>query len=272
VASLLTDLSVPALARATEENWVAAYCEMFRQWERGRVSEAPGMLWYGCDEPDPQLNGVIHTACSVAQIDQSIARVLADFRSWGVPARWWTFPSTQPDDLGYRLEAHDLERESDLPGMAIDLRAVTERPLSAGVTITQVQSPSEMDQFVQIYATCFGYSASFAAAQREIYAATSLGREAAPWRHYLAWPDGQPVASCTAHLGAGVVGLYDVATMPQTRGRGIGAAITVEALVGARTEGFRAGILQATVMGRPIYERLGFETVCSFGQYRLDAV
>lgn len=272
MASLLKDLSAPALARATEENWVAAYCDMFRHWERGRVHEAPGLLWYGCDEPNPQLNGVIHTACTVAEIDPSIALVLADFRSRGVPARWWTFPSTQPDDLGRRLEAQGLVRESDLPGMAIDLRAVTERPLSAGVTITQVESAAEMDQFVQIYATCFGYSVAFAAAQREIYGATTLGRGAAPWRHYLAWLDGQTVGSCTAYLGAGVVGLYDVATMPQARGRGIGAAMTVAALVGARTEGFHAGILQATAMGRPVYERLGFETVCSFGQYRLDTV
>jgi GNAT superfamily N-acetyltransferase len=52
-----------------------------------------------------------------------------------------------------------------------------------------------------------------------------------------------------------------VGTIPSARGLGIGAAITLKPLLDARAQGYRYGVLFATEMGQPVYERIGFRVV-----------
>jgi GNAT superfamily N-acetyltransferase len=72
---------------------------------------------------------------------------------------------------------------------------------------------------------------------------------------WLGYVDGRPVTCAIAHVSAGVVGIHFVATLPEARGRGYGAAITSRA---ASTDPTLPAVLQASDLGRPVYERLGF--------------
>lgn len=65
-----------------------------------------------------------------------------------------------------------------------------------------------------------------------------------------------PVPSDPSGLRAHVQGVY---TMPEQRGRGLGAALTRAVLAEAQRRGVKSANLNAAVMGRPMYERMGFE-------------
>ncbi len=99
-----------------------------------------------------------------------------------------------------------------------------------------------------------------------MHAALGLG-DAQPLQRYLALLGGAPVAIAVLFLGAGVAGIYEVATVPAARRKGIGGAVTLEALRQARALGYRVGVLEASPMGFPVYQRLGFQQTCSFDIY-----
>ncbi len=77
---------------------------------------------------------------------------------------------------------------------------------------------------------------------------------------FVGHADGAAVAAAALYLTHGVAGIGWVGCVPSARGRRYAEALTWRAL----REGFRRGAsfanLQASPMGRPVYERMGFAT------------
>jgi ribosomal protein S18 acetylase RimI-like enzyme len=89
------------------------------------------------------------------------------------------------------------------------------------------------------------------------------------WRHYVIRLGDQVVATSSLHLGAGVAGLYNVATRPDQREHGLGTAVTLLAFQEARDLGYTLGTLQTTYPNAlRLYHRMGFEVYCKFGIYQ----
>jgi hypothetical protein len=97
-----------------------------------------------------------------------------------------------------------------------------------------------------------------------------LGAENAPWRLYVGYLDGKPVATNMVLDAAGVAGLFCVGTIPEVRGRGVARPIILQPLLDSLALGYRYGVLFASEMGIPVYEHLGFHRVAiDIGRYVL---
>lgn len=83
-------------------------------------------------------------------------------------------------------------------------------------------------------------------------------------RVFTARLDGRPVGTSIVIRTGEVAGVYGVGTVPEARGRGVGTAASWAAVAAGRAWGCDTIVLQATEMGLPIYERMGFRTVVRY--------
>ena len=84
---------------------------------------------------------------------------------------------------------------------------------------------------------------------------------------YVGYADGDVVSSGLGWRTGRTVGVYSIATIESARRRGYGAAMTARAVADGVVAGCDVAALQASEMGRPIYERLGFRTVVRYAAY-----
>ena len=82
-----------------------------------------------------------------------------------------------------------------------------------------------------------------------------------PMRYFVGYEDDRPVACAAAYVGERENGVYMVATLPEERGKGYGAALTAAAIAAAP---HLPAVLQASDLGQPIYRRLGFQDIGLF--------
>jgi GNAT superfamily N-acetyltransferase len=80
---------------------------------------------------------------------------------------------------------------------------------------------------------------------------------------YEARVGGEPVCVLGTYDNDDDCEVYFVATLPDHRGRGLARRLMGRALNDARERGLTVSSLQATKMGYPIYERLGYEPMCA---------
>lgn len=84
---------------------------------------------------------------------------------------------------------------------------------------------------------------------------------------YVGYVDGSPVATGLGLRTDATIGVYNIATVPAARRRGYGATMTMRVIADGRADGGEVAILQASPMGYPIYERLGFRLVVEYDGY-----
>jgi GNAT superfamily N-acetyltransferase len=77
----------------------------------------------------------------------------------------------------------------------------------------------------------------------------------------LAFVDGAPASTAALMVTDDIAGIYNVATPDRFRRRGLGEATTRAAVAEGARRGCTVTTLQASEMGYPTYERMGYRTV-----------
>jgi GNAT superfamily N-acetyltransferase len=144
---------------------------------------------------------------------------------------------------------HDLIDQ--IPAMACDICDVPATSLPEGYEVIEVDGGDHEEDWVECLAN--GYGLPIGVARLFPPKATDEAR------FFGVTHNGRIVSVSAVLLSDGVAGVYCVATLEEERRKGLGAHLTAHALRVAAESGYTVGVLQATEMGKPIYERLGFK-------------
>lgn len=153
------------------------------------------------------------------------------------------------------LLARGFTRALDLPCMVFQgarCEADPDRAVS-GLHIGTVRDDDGLADFQRVAFEGFGYPVEIAP-----MALTSDLIALPHFTAYVGYVNGAP-AACSATITTGeVTGIYWVSTLAAHRKLGLGAALTAHAVNEGLARGATAVCLQASKMGFPVYQRIGF--------------
>ena len=189
--------------------------------------------------------------------ERVVARVSAFYGARRVPYLLWVMEGTQPDlveqapDLGFTVS-------NGPPAMVMEpIAAPVAAP--AGLEVEPVVDAAGLEDAVTLAAAGFGLDLTLC---RKILTPSVLDDPLV--RVFVVRAGGEPVSTATLVISDEIAGVYTVATPVQHRGRGYGAAVTAAVVEEGRRRGCTLASLQATPMGAPIYERMGFRAVAGY--------
>jgi len=252
------------VVKALEAN-LFSYFTNFGRTPLGELNESSNLLYFATGIASLFHNGVFRARLQVEEVEGTIAKVIDFFAAKQVPFCWWTSNSTQPASLGKYLEAVGLEYLGEFPGMAHDLSNLPSRAYPTDLEIIRVEDRTALSSWLRIAA--IGFDIPVGLVEELLPLEESLGFQSVRYTRYLALWQKTPVAISALYLDAGVAGIYFVATLPSSRGKGFATQLVQTALEDAKKLGYRVGILQASAMGKNVYQRMGFQECCPLEIY-----
>lgn len=255
------------LARLIEEN-LSSKSHDFAKLAGGKL-ETGNPAWFVSGINRAGYNGITFANLEPQGLDSQIEHCLEPFRNAKTPLTWWVGPLSSPGFLGRALQQHGFIHNRDMIGMAAPLnQLVACQPLESGFSFEPILDVSSLAAWMPLFAQTFGIPGDEIPLVMDIFAQLSFA-PGSNWRHYCIRADGQIVATGSLHLGAGVAGLYNIATQPEYRQCGLGREITLLIFEHARQIGCELGTLQTTYPNAlRLYHRIGFEVYCKFGVYQ----
>ena len=183
-----------------------------------------------------------------ANTEDVIARVRSGFSGGHVIFSAW--PTPDLGSYGYGLIGHPPFMVRPTGGSA------PMRP--AELVVDEVTNAASMEAYERVFIEGYPVPELDAHEPGHLLGARFLGGVARLW---VASVDGRAVAGSMAINSRGLVAVEMVATLPDARGKGYGAAVTATA---ALSEPNLPSALIASDDGRGVYERLGFLPISRF--------
>jgi len=195
-----------------------------------------------------------------AELEARLGMTRSHFEEHGRPWSFWCCEDWLAPDLRRRLsrtcEGFGLRLSSELAGMVTE-RIEPPAPRLPALDIRRVESTRTLEDFRTVGSICFHVPI--------VWFSEVFDENVAARRRFVCWVgyrDGVPIATAATVACDDVAGLYNVATLPNYRGRGCGEAITRYAIAAAMRENkVERAVLQSTSQGLSLYQRMGFETV-----------
>jgi GNAT superfamily N-acetyltransferase len=241
---------------------VSMYAYFATLWpERCVYSNVDGVVSLFSGSPIPGFNSV--TVIDATADPATVEEVVNEMAARGYPFTFQQRPETGShyDQL---ITRHQLTRDDPVPLMAHFRTDELKAKPTSGLQC-RVLAPDDVQQHLRVVCTIFDMDFAEAAAFFTPQVMSDVGVYA-----MVGEVDGVIVATGVCVLVDEWAGLFSIGTVAEHRGHGYGAAITAACAHLGYSRGASAAVLQASPMGLPVYERMGFSVQESWSRsYRV---
>jgi hypothetical protein len=245
-----------------------AYNRAMTQWcSKGALHEEGGALLVAGGSWIPLIgNGAFRTGDTVAP-DELLARADTFFarrkRGYTVTVR----DTGEDADLRAACAARRLVAFGDPIPQMICRRRLERTPPPAGVQLREVRDEQGIADFAAVNADAYATYGMPAEVFADMFDRPERMVASPQTSIVVGYRDSRPVATAMSFLSDGVACLQWVGTVADARHLSLGRLVTEWATNTAFDRGATSVTLQASVMGEPLYARLGYETQYHYREY-----
>lgn len=226
------------------------------------IEAEPGWLFGAGSASHPVISNAAFRRDDGVDAGDFVARASEFFAARGRRFSIWLRAGEDTDsDLAAAAEAAGFQAVYEMPEMLLAGELATE-PLPAGAELRRLNDEGEAPGFWEVAKAAYA-SNGF---PPEVFAGYTdhSGLLAENVAAFLVYLDGEPASIAMTIVSHDVAGIYWVGSVERARGLGLGRAVTGAATNAGFELGAEIAALQASPMGRPIYAKLGFETVFDY--------
>jgi ribosomal protein S18 acetylase RimI-like enzyme len=242
---------------AAHLNFVDSSRQLFELDSGVQFADYDGALIGAGSHPHPAISNAVMRRDDEVDAADLIATARGFFAERGRGFSVWVRGGID-EDLTAAAEEDGLNFVYEMPEMICEHR-VEERPVPEGTEITRVTDTEHVGAYWELTGKAYA-SLSFPPELFGYYDRRD-GVLAENVVAFLGYLDGKPVSAAMTIVHDGVAGIYWVGTLEEARGKGLAWATTAAATNAGFDLGAELASLQASHMGQPIYERMGYETI-----------
>lgn len=213
-------------------------------------------------EPHPLGNFALLTDAH----DQAAARAAIDKLKQGDAPTALLSTCVLSKQVGDLIAGEGYQLVGEMPAMAVDIDSLASTSLPAGYKFERIGRGDIAEQWVDAFAEGYVLPRGLAA----LFTPNGQPNHEAPEaiaQFYGVLKGGKIVSTSVLYLAHGLAGIYCVSTIPDERGKGLGAHVTAEPLRIAKRLGYGVGVLQSSHEGHSVYKHLGFKDYAGVPMY-----
>ena len=222
-------------------------------------TDAQGTIYYSAGMNYATFNGIIDPDENSVHSDEEINKAIEFFASRKLPFMWWTGAKN--------LEQKGFGFGGVLTGVAVDISQgfSQEKPSSPQLEIKIATSDAELQLFSALFKDLFNLPIPTESLFAWTQAITNQDEQVC----FLAYLNGTPVGIASLSTGPSTAGIWNLATVPEYRKRGVASALVSRAMLEAETRHYKhvMAILMPKGMASGLFTKLGFREVCTFPFY-----
>lgn len=206
------------------------------------------------------LNCVFEFPSQSKNLKRHVHEVLDFFNNQNLPHSWWLESSQLSLELGQVLNENGLVMLGEFPGFCIDTSQIASPNKHASELIVElVETQQDYQKWSEVICSAFEFSDTVAEGYVKLFQQAND-----KFRHFVGKINGKVVSTGTLLCLGNVGYFYNLATLTSERNKGYATQVLHEALQLARASHVDHVGLISSPLAAPIYQRLGFQKVCSF--------